>query len=105
MNWPNCSGLLGAGSAISNAKRDFTSGLCRAWVNAVLSLRTVSAGVAAGTTRPHQVSMLKPGRVSATVGTSGMVAVRCAVVTASALSLPARMLADAVARLSKLKST
>ncbi|MCY1379325.1 hypothetical protein D9M69_670320 [compost metagenome] len=70
-----------------------------------MSLRTVSAGVPAGTTRPHQVSISKPGRVEATVGTSGTTLLRWAVVTARALSLPERMLAAAVARLSKLKST
>ena len=69
-----------------------------------------SADSPAGAKRPNQVLMSKDLRpsaapASATVGTSGMALDRAAVVTASALSLPLLMLADAAARLSKLKST
>src|SRR5712692_5737045 len=55
-----------------------------------LSRSTSGAGVAAGTTTPCQVIASKPGTpASETVGSSGTVPERCAVVTASARSRPA----------------
>ena len=70
----------------------------------------MSAGRRAGANKPNQVSMLKSPRprsraLSAIVGTSGITLERRSVVIAIARSLPARMLADAVARLSKVRST
>jgi hypothetical protein len=57
-----------------------------------LSRCWISAGVAAGTTRPYQLSEVTFGRpASAVVGTSGSVGARLALVTARAFSLPLRM--------------
>ena len=64
MNAPNCSGVLATGSAISVAKRVLASGEFSAATKAWLSLATTSLGVAAGATRPHQVSISKPLSVS-----------------------------------------
>ena len=102
MSPANCSGVLGTGSAINCAKRVFVSGACKADTNAALSRDTTSRGVPAGAIRPHQVSISKPGSVSAMVGTSGSSGLRTDDVTASGSSLPARMLTAAVARLSRL---
>ena len=102
MNWPNCSGVVGTGSAISWAKRCCVSGAFSASVKAALSRPITSAGVLAGATRPHQVSTSKPLMVSAMAGTPGSRGEGRALVTASALILPALMLAAAAARLSML---
>ena len=79
-------GVPGAGSAISVAKRVFTSGDLRASVKAVLSLRTVSAGVPAGATRLCQAtaskSLVPAWPDSAMVGTSATAGGRLAEVTA-----------------------
>src|SRR5690606_9191318 len=105
MKAPNCSGVVGTGSAKRAAKRACVSGALSAATKAWFSLSRVAVGVPAGATRPHQVSIEKPLSVSATGGASGRKGLRCSVVTANALSLPALMLGAAVARLSKLKST
>ncbi len=65
----------------------------------------MSLGVPAAATKPHHVSISKPGKVSLKLGKSGRLAARRAVVTASAFSLPEAMLGAALARLSMLKST
>ncbi|MNM93832.1 hypothetical protein D3C81_1062180 [compost metagenome] len=73
------------------------------------SFSTISRGVLAGANTPNQVEISKPSSpsplpASAMVGNSGNAAARPAVVTAKALSLPALILADADARLSKIRS-
>ncbi|MNT85082.1 hypothetical protein D3C72_2252030 [compost metagenome] len=77
----------------------------RAATKALFSLSMMGLGVAAGATRPHQVSMEKPLNVADRGGTPGSEGEASSEVTARALSLPARMLGAAAARLSMLKST
>ena len=60
MKLPNCSGVVGTGSAIRPAKRLRASGLFSAATKAWLSRATTSRGVPAGATSPHQVSTAKP---------------------------------------------
>src|SRR5450759_4876542 len=105
INVPNSSGVLGTGSASRVAKRVLVSGALSAATKAWLSRVSTSLGVAAGATKPHQVSIANPLRVSATGGTPGKALTGFNVVTARALSLHDRILGAAVARLSKLKST
>ena len=93
---------------ISVASVAMVSGL--SWVGGALAFFTPLVleaifGVLAGATKPHHVSTSNPLRVSDMAGISGNALLRCAVVTANALSLPALMLGAAVAKLSKLKST
>src|SRR5262249_10874278 len=88
-NAPNCSGVVGAGSAISVAIRALSSGDARASTKARFSRAVTSACRCAGPNRPNQVPTSKPGSPdSATVGSSGIAVERLAVVTAIAFSLP-----------------
>src|SRR5262249_26654738 len=64
-------------------------GSARAALISLLSLSTISAGVALGAPTPSQVLASKPGRTSPTVGISGNTCERVAVVTAKGRSLPA----------------
>jgi uncharacterized membrane protein len=105
MNTPNASGVLATGSAIKAAKRIRVSGAVKAVVKAWFNRLITSGGVAAGATKPHQVSTVNPGSVCARLGTLGKASLRWAVVTPKASSLSARMLVAAVAKLSILKST
>ena len=98
MKAENCSGVLITGSAIIMPKRDLVSGVANAAAKAWCNRATMAGGVAAGATRPHQVSISKPLMVSDMAGISGKAALLWAVVTAKALSLPALILAAAVAK-------
>ncbi len=91
MKAPNCSGVSDAASTPSSPKRVLMSGIAATFAIAADNLLTTSAGVPAGASRPHHVLMSKSlsPPASAMVGSSGMTGVRCALVTASALSLPA----------------
>ena len=86
------------------------SGEASASTNALFSRAVDSAGRCAGREDAEpgvdvEARQAEPAPASAIVGTSGIALERVAVVTASAFSLPALMLADAAARLSKLRST
>ena len=56
-----------------SGRRAFTSGSCSTLTKSALSLRTISRGVALGTTTPKMLRTLNPGMVSATVGMSGAI--------------------------------
>ncbi len=105
MNLSNSAGVEDTGSAIRVSKRVLVSGAASASAKARLSLSSTGLGVPAGATRPHQVSMAKPGKVLDSAGTPGSSVVGFSEVTANALSLPERILGAAAARLSMLKST
>ena len=64
---------------------------------------TIGAGVPAGASKPNQAVMSKPANpLSAIVGSSGAVGQRWGDVTASAFTLPAFALAEALAMLSNM---
>src|SRR5258708_40016513 len=52
---PNCSGLVGAGSAPCCAKNVFISGVPRIRATSAFHLAMISFGVPAGAMKPHQV--------------------------------------------------
>src|ERR1022692_2163129 len=104
------SGDIGIGSAKKAARRARISLDSIASTKALFRRSVVCAGSRAGPKIPNQVSTSNLARptdlpASAIVGTSGMALERAAVVTASALSRPALMLAAAEARLSNVRST
>src|SRR5262245_26980527 len=72
-----------------SASRAFIVGSARAALISLLSLSTISAGVAFGAPTPDQALASYPGRNSLTVGRSGSPSQRVAVVTANGRSLPA----------------
>src|SRR5262249_60656277 len=69
-------------------RRGFILGSARAVLTSLLSLSTISAGVAFGTPTPYQELASKPGKNSATVGTSASASERAVVVTANPRSFP-----------------
>jgi len=70
-----------------------------------LSLSTISPGVPLGAATPYQALASKPGRKSATVGTSGSADERSAVATAKARTLPARTYSIDAGMLSNMTCT
>ena len=72
-----------------SASRALILGSARPALISLLSLSTISAGVAFGAPMPDQKLASKPGTNSPTVGMSGSASERVAAVTASARSLPA----------------
>src|SRR5262249_31417555 len=91
MSLPKSAGVPGSIVPPSSASRAFILGSSRAALTSLLSLLTISAGVAFGAPRPYQIPPSYPGKNSPTVGMSGNSSERVAVVTASARSLPALM--------------
>ncbi len=80
-----------------------TSGSARIFTISVFSRFTIAGGVPAGAKTPCHEPTSKPGSPdSVSVGTSGAISDRFAVVTASALSLPALASGHAVVMLSKV---
>src|SRR5450755_3599552 len=79
----------GFGSAPSLERKLPSSGEVSILPISALSALTISAGIPAGPTMPHQDHRSMPGiPASSRVGTSGSSAVRLALVTASALTSP-----------------
>src|SRR5262249_28933452 len=72
-----------------SASRVFMLGSARPALISLLSLSTISAGVAFGAPTPYQLLASSPGTNAATVGMSCSRSERVAAVTASARSLPA----------------
>ena len=84
----NSSGLLVAASVPIERKRCFISSVDIAFTISALRRSTISFGRPAGPTTACQVETSKPGKPdSAMVGTSGAIAERFAVVTASGAQL------------------
>src|SRR5215468_9150848 len=80
---PKSVGDPGSISPPSSASRDFVLASARPALISLLSLSTISAGVAFGAATPCQELASKPGKNSATVGTSGSAFERAVVVTAN----------------------
>ena len=97
--------MVAAGSQPSEARRAFTSASPRAWFTAALMRSTAALGVPVGASTPNQATVSKPGSDSASAGTSGRLAWRVAVVTASARTLPALICADQGGRLPIIRLT
>src|SRR5215471_3379906 len=89
MNLPKSAGEPARDAVPKSASRAFMSGSARATFISLFSLSTISRGVFFGAATPNQLLASKPGRNSLTVGTSGRISERVAVVTANARSLPA----------------
>src|SRR5258706_5572094 len=88
-NASNCPGDIFIGSPPSLARRSFMSGDASARFTSALIFSSRSFGVFPGASRPTQKSNSPPGNpASAIVGTLGSAALRLAVLTASARSLP-----------------
>src|SRR5712671_7434651 len=83
----NSAGDIGVGKLPRSARRALMVGSARAAFISLLSLSTISAGVFLGAPMPCHVLASKPGTDSPTVGTSGSVSERRAVVTANARTL------------------
>ena len=76
------------------------SGAFRPRTASALSLTMISRGVALGANRPNQLNASNPGSPdSDTVGNSGAVGTRCALVTAMPRSLPSRASGSPTGRL------
>src|SRR5262249_23270904 len=91
ISFPKSAGDPGSATPPRSARRAFILGSSRAALTSLLSLSTISAGVALGAPRPDQLLASYPGTNSPTVGTSGSASERVAVATARARSLPALM--------------
>src|SRR5262249_24432690 len=89
MNFPKSPSEPASGTAPKSASRALMSGSARAAFISLFSFSMISGGVFLGATTPNQLLASKPGRNSLTVGTSGRIFERSAVVTANARSLPA----------------
>ena len=89
MNLPKSAGEPASGAAPKSASRAFMSGSARAKLISLFSLSMISGGVFFGAATPNQLLASKLGRNSLTVGTSGRISERSAVVTANARNLPA----------------
>src|SRR6266436_1232511 len=88
---PNSVGLATSGTAPCERYTSFRSRLETALPTSEFSRDTMSAGRRAGPTTPIHAVVSKPGKPdSARVGTSGMRAMRFALVTASTFTFPAR---------------
>src|SRR6218665_456646 len=90
MKSPKASGVFHAAAKPWASNLSFTSGSASAFFSSALRRAITSGGVPAGASRPFRAIAPEPGRPdSATVGSSGAAPERLALVTASALSLPA----------------
>src|SRR3954467_4567720 len=105
MNAANSSGGIGAGSRPSPARLPLTSGLARLAVTTSWIFATTVFGVFAGATRPYQMRVSKPGKVSAIAGRSGASGERCGEVTPSPFILPPWICGIETARSPSVKST
>src|SRR5688572_12665446 len=93
-------------SAPSSSKRLRMSGESRTRPTSRYRRSSTGRGVPTGATMPHQLLTSKPGTpASAMVGTSGIAALRFALLTPSALSLPERMCGTICTRLPRLNCT
>src|SRR3977135_4275344 len=89
MNSVNSAGVIGDGTAPTSFRLFCTSGCSKIRFTSPASASTTGRGVPAGANRPcHEVAS-KPESVAATGGTSGAVALGCALVTARAPIVPA----------------
>jgi hypothetical protein len=91
MNLPKSAGEVGNTVLPKSANRALNLGSKRPALTSLLSCSTMSAGVFLGAPTPCHVLASKPGKKSPTVGMSGSISVRVAVVVARARSLSARM--------------
>src|SRR5437588_33482 len=105
MNAANSSGARGAGSRPSPASFALTSGLARLADTTSCTFATTGFGVLAGATRPYQMRVSKPGKVSAIAGSSGASGVRCGEVTARPFIFPPRTCGTPTAKPPSGKST
>src|SRR5689334_24995858 len=96
-NARNWAGVLGPiVSDVSAESRSLISGTLTISVAAWLRARMIACGVRAGANNPYQLTSSNPGTPdSARVGRSGNARERVRLVTASARSLPVRILFDA----------
>src|SRR5262245_4574945 len=91
MSLPKSAGEPGSTAPPRSASRTLIMGSARAALTSLLSLSTISAGVPFGAPNPNHWLVSKPGRNSLTVGMSGSISQRVALVTANARSFPALM--------------
>ncbi len=90
MNASNSSGEVGVGVAPCVSMRSLMSGRLRTRTTSRLARLVTGRGVFADASSPYHWSYSNPGiPPSATVGRSGNIGERCAVLTASASTLPA----------------
>src|SRR5262249_33088525 len=78
ISFPKSAGDPGSATPPRSARRAFILGSSRAALTSLLSLSTISAGVALGAPRPDQLLASYPGTNSPTVGTSGSASERVA---------------------------
>src|SRR5205085_4055246 len=93
------------GSAESSARRFCTSGSLSASRTSAPTFSAMALGVLGGPTMANHAIASKPGKVSASAGTPGSEAMRFALATASALSLPERTWGTDTPTLSHIMST
>src|SRR5262249_13861850 len=89
ISFPNSAGESARTGPPRSASRAFIVGSARAALISLLSVSMILAGVFLGAPRPPHALASKPGRNSPTVGRSGSVSQRVAVVTAKRRSLSA----------------
>ncbi len=102
----NSAGVLPLGMAPCDSSFSLIAGVFSALAVSCWMRLTMSGGVPAGASRPNHEVASKPLRppASSMVGTSGIAAERCRLVTASALSLPALICGIDEGRLSNITS-
>src|SRR5262249_17926683 len=91
MSLPKSAGVNASVVTPKSARRALNFGFARAALISLLSLSTISIGVPFDAPTPDQVLPPYPGTLPPTVGTSGIISERVAVVTARARSLPVLM--------------